>query len=135
MTTNVGSLARDRGDLAKAEQLHRRALDGFMATLGKAHVNTCAAMGNLAKTLARAGKLDEAEQLFRDALEGFVTSLGESSGDAITARRNLARHLADRGKHAEAEAAYRRAIEAADGDARDDLSAELAELLGGKERR
>ena len=57
-----------RGQLAEAEPLYRRDMEGREAVLGATHPDTLTSVNNLAEFLKAQGKFDEAELLFRRAL-------------------------------------------------------------------
>ncbi|MEO1204575.1 MAG: tetratricopeptide repeat protein, partial [Pseudomonadota bacterium] len=72
----LGKVARDRGDLASAEDLMRRGLAIRIDTIREAHSFTQLARVDLADVIRRRGRLDEARATFDEAIANL-----ESNGD------------------------------------------------------
>ena len=120
---NLGNLLRTAGQVAEAEQAHRRAVEIFEA-LWKANPENIdigdglgMALNNLGRLLSDAGQVAEAERAYRRAVEIYEAlrkanpenvDIGDGLGRALN---NLGRLLSDAGQVAEAERAYRRAVE------------------------
>ncbi len=69
-------MLKEKGDLAGAEPLYRRALDGKERVLGGEHPDTLISVVNLAALRHAQGKLEEAERLTVRAEQGFRIKLG-----------------------------------------------------------
>jgi tetratricopeptide (TPR) repeat protein len=67
---------QDKGEHAAAEQLFRECLTERQRVLGPEHIDTLAAMNNLANLLHVRGNNAEAEMLHRQALEARERTLG-----------------------------------------------------------
>jgi tetratricopeptide (TPR) repeat protein len=65
-----------RGNLAEAEPLYRKSLEGRRKVLGSRHPDTLASLVNLAALLGKQGKRAEAVPLYREALETSREALG-----------------------------------------------------------
>ncbi|CAK8985874.1 Nephrocystin-3 [Durusdinium trenchii] len=109
--SRLASVLEDRGDLAEAEALCRRVLEGDEAQWGAEHQQTLTALSNLASVLKQQGKYEEAEALYRKALEGREARLGARHLDTLLSLSNLASLLWRQGKFEEAEALNRKALE------------------------
>ena len=81
---NLAVLLKSQGKFTEAEPLHRRALEGYEATLGPKHPDTFTSLNNLAGLLESQGKFTEAEPLYRRALEGCEATLGPKHPDTLT---------------------------------------------------
>ena len=103
-----------RGMYKEAEDLHRRALNGFEKVLGAEHPNTWTSVNHLAITLRVLGKCKEADILNRRALNGREKVLGVKHPNTLTSVNNLAIVLFDQGKYEEAEILSRRALDGRD---------------------
>ena len=57
-----------QGKYEEAEQMNRRALEGYEKVLGREHPDTLTSVNNLASVLRYQGKYEEAEQMNRRAL-------------------------------------------------------------------
>ena len=62
LEVRLGQLLKAKGDLAGAEPLYRRALEGQEEALGPTHPSTLATVGNLAILLAARGAAAAAEE-------------------------------------------------------------------------
>ncbi|OCK72835.1 hypothetical protein K432DRAFT_411387, partial [Lepidopterella palustris CBS 459.81] len=60
---NAAWYADDRGNYSAAEEMNRRALEGYEKALGLEHPSTLASMANLASTYRNQGRWKEAEEL------------------------------------------------------------------------
>jgi hypothetical protein len=94
----------DEAELAEAEELCTRALDGYTSTLGAHDEKTAAAALRLAHVLKDTRKLAEAERRYRQALA--CVSLQNS--DRIACISSLVSVLADLGKPSEAETLFQK---------------------------
>jgi tetratricopeptide (TPR) repeat protein len=110
----MGALAlllMDKGDLAAAEPLYRRALEGRERVLGPEHPQTLTSVNNLAGLLESKGDLAAAEPMYRRALEAQERVLGPEHPQTLSSVNNLAGLLYRKGDLAAAEPLYRRALE------------------------
>ncbi len=107
--TELGHLFQLLGDLDRAEEMHRKALE-IAEKLGH-RKNMGASYGNLGNTYYTRGDLDEAEKLYRKALE-IDEKIGRLEGMAIT-YGNLGVIYRTRGDLDRAEEMHRKALEIA----------------------
>ena len=105
------SLYRSQGRYEAAEQLYRRALEGWEERLGPKHPDTLATVDGLAIVYRHQGRYEEAEQLYRRALEGREERLGPKHPDTLATVDGLAVVYRHQGRYEEAEQLYRRALE------------------------
>lgn len=82
----LGKVARDQGDLARAESLMRQGLDIREKTISKQHTFTQLARVDLAEVLRRAGNLNDARREFETALDTMRTT---GDGEHPTAAQAL----------------------------------------------
>jgi serine/threonine protein kinase/Tfp pilus assembly protein PilF len=108
----IGRTFDSLGAYAKAEPLHRRALQSRSKTLGPEHPDTLTSMSELASVLWSLGKLDEAAALNRQALEARRRILGPEHPDTLISMNNLGTVLRAQGKLDEVAALIRQALEA-----------------------
>ncbi|KAI4193680.1 MAG: hypothetical protein LQ350_008211 [Teloschistes chrysophthalmus] len=108
---NAAWYAAEQGSYDNAEQMNRRALDGYEKVLGKEHPETLTSVSNLASVLQDQGKYEEAERMNRRALDGYKKVLGKEHPNTLTSVSNLALVLQDQGKYEEAEQMNRRALD------------------------
>ncbi|KAI4086757.1 MAG: hypothetical protein LQ339_009003 [Xanthoria mediterranea] len=109
--SNAAWYAAEQGRYDEAEQMNRRALDGYEKVLGKEHPSTLTSVSNLASVLRFQGKYDEAEQINRRALDSSEKVLGNEHPSTLTSVSNLTLVLRDQGKYDEAEQINRRALD------------------------
>jgi tetratricopeptide (TPR) repeat protein len=107
----VTSVLRGQGKYKQAEEMNRRALEGYEKALGKEHPATLTSVSNLALVLRNQGKYEQAEEMNRRALEGREKALGKVHPDTLTSVSTLASVLRDQGKYKQAEEMNRRALE------------------------
>ena len=105
---NKARRIKAHGQLAEAENLFRRALEGREKLLGPDHADTLQSLENLADLLRDRGRLDEAEPLFRRALASRENSLGTDDAATLKAVANLAKTLKQAKTFAEAGSLYAR---------------------------
>lgn len=106
---NEGNIARKRGDLARAEKLHKEALQLKIRGFGDESIQAAISFNTLGVTYLKMGpsKLDQAEDNLKKALRirDYRASGGLERGsaqDAAVTRDNMAQVLEARGKMAEA---------------------------------
>jgi tetratricopeptide (TPR) repeat protein len=100
----------DRGELAEAEAMHRRALAISLKTRGEAHPETATIYNNLAVVLGENEKLIEAEAMHLHALAIRLNLLDKGHPEIAHSYNNLAELLRAQGRLAEAEAMHRRSL-------------------------
>jgi tetratricopeptide (TPR) repeat protein len=108
---NAACYSSEMGSYDTAEEMNRRALEGYETALGKEHPDTLTSVDTLAMVLRDQGKYEQAEQMNRRALEGWEKALGKEHPDMLTSVSNLALVLKDQGKYKQAEQMNRRALE------------------------
>jgi tetratricopeptide (TPR) repeat protein len=109
---NLAALLNDKGDLAGAEELFRKAFEERKRTLGSEHPDTLQSLNNLAVLLYSKGDLAGAEPRYREALEAMKRTLGPEHPNTLKSLNNLAALLHSKGDLAGAEPLYRQALEA-----------------------
>ena len=124
---NLGLIYRTRGELDKAEQMHRRALEideklGLLKGMASDY-------GNLGLIYRTRGELDKAEQMLRKTLEIFE-KLGLPEGMA-SAYGNLGLIYKTRGELDKAEQMYRKSLEIAEKLGLQEIAANQYCNLGG----
>jgi tetratricopeptide (TPR) repeat protein len=72
----LGSLYKDQGRLAEAEQMYQQALQGKEKVLGAEHRSTLGTVYNLGNIYSNQGRLAVAEQMYQRALQGYEKALG-----------------------------------------------------------
>ena len=102
---------QDRGEYAAAEDLFRKCVSERQKVLGIEHIDTLAAMNNLANLLHERGNNDEAELLHQQCLEARERTLGPDHPHTLASLNNLALVLKAKGDLASAEPFSRRAWE------------------------
>ncbi|KAF7510444.1 hypothetical protein GJ744_006723 [Endocarpon pusillum] len=102
---------RDQGKYEAAEEMHRRALDGYEKVSGKENPDTLTCVHNLASVLNDQGKYKAAEEMNQRALDGYEKVLGKEHPDTLMSVDNLASVLRDQGKYKAAEEMHRRALD------------------------
>ncbi len=111
IVNSLGSVMHSRGNVAEAERLYREGIERSRRTLGPAHDDTVAAMGNLALLYAEHARLREAEEIQREIIATCEASLGDENPTTLMQRHNLAKTLENQGRVDEAEALLRKTIE------------------------
>ena len=111
LCSTLGEVYRALGENAKAEAMHRRALELSRQLFGEPDARVADAENNLALVLRDEGRFVEAETLFRSALSQHRQARGEVAEDMAAALNNLASVLRELGKLAESEATQREALE------------------------
>jgi tetratricopeptide (TPR) repeat protein len=99
------------GQKSNAEEMYRRALEGYEKVLGLEHPLTLASVSNLAWVLQDQRKYEAAEEMYRRALKEYEKVLGLEHPSTLTCISNLAWVLQEQGKYEAAEKMYRRALE------------------------
>jgi Tfp pilus assembly protein PilF len=107
----LGMLYASQGKLAEAEQMYKRALQGYEEAPGPNHTSTLTTVNNLGILYVDQGKLAEAEQMYKRALQGKEEALGPNHTSTLAMVNNLGMLYADQGKLAEAEQMYKRALQ------------------------
>ena len=102
---------QNQGKYEAAEEMNRRALEGYEKVLGVEHPDTLTSVSDLASVFQRQGKYEAAEEMNRRALEGYKKVLGAEHPSTSTSVSNLALVLQDQGKYKTAEEMSRRALE------------------------
>jgi tetratricopeptide (TPR) repeat protein len=102
---------QDKGDYAAAEDLFRRCLAERQGVLGTEHIDTLAAINNLANLLHDRGNDSEAGFLHQQCLEVRERTLGPDHPHTLASLNNLALVLKAKGDLAAAEPFSRRAWE------------------------
>ncbi len=72
----LGSLYADQGKLVEAEEMYRRALDGYEKAWGREYTSTLDTVNNLGLLYTRQDKLVEVEEMYRRALDGYKKARG-----------------------------------------------------------
>jgi tetratricopeptide (TPR) repeat protein len=106
---SVGSLYRDRGNLAMADRLFKAALDLKATVYGKDHLSLANSYDNLGTICAAKNEDTDAESYFRDSLATAEKTLPLESHEVFSRLDKLAQCLAKAGKYREAEELYVRA--------------------------
>ncbi|HMK29352.1 MAG TPA: serine/threonine-protein kinase [Terriglobales bacterium] len=97
--------------LAESEKLQREHLDITRRVLGPEHPNTLGSMGNLAATLADAGRYADAEQLALETADLQRRVLGPDHPNTLGNLMNLGFCLEKLHRYGEAEKVYREVVE------------------------
>ena len=103
LCNQLAAYLHSRGDLAGAEPLYRRALEGCEHVFGAEHQVTLTSLNNLAGLLEGKGDFAGAEPLSRRALEVCERTLGPEHPDTLSSLNNLAVLLHRQGNLAGAE--------------------------------
>ncbi|RAR02066.1 TPR-like protein [Stemphylium lycopersici] len=106
----LGQLLNFQGFYAKAERLHRRALQVREKVLGHEPPSTLTSMSNLAGVLDSQGKYKEAEAINRQTLAQSEKVLGQEHPNTLASMNNSALVLKSQGKYEEAEAINRQTL-------------------------
>ena len=93
----LGHLARLRGELSAARDLHQRALAIDRAALGAAHLDVARDLHNLGGVLRLVGELDAAGTAYREALAIRVAVLGPDHPEVGLVHNSLGILALDRG--------------------------------------
>lgn len=110
MTDNLAVLYLIKGAPAKAEPLHRRAIQIFEARLGPEHPTTGVGVGNLAELFRQLGRLDEALPLYERA-HAILRKAGQRNDQRLaTITDNMAGIYRERGRADIAVTFYREAL-------------------------
>jgi tetratricopeptide (TPR) repeat protein len=87
---NAAWYADEKGSYDAAEEMNRRALEGYGKALGQEHPSTLSSMANLASTYRNQGRWKEAEELQGQELEICSKVLGQEHPDTLVSMANLA---------------------------------------------
>lgn len=109
--TNLGNLARSRGDLVASRRHHERARSIDRARLGEDHPNEARHLHNLARLTLLEGDAKRAERLYLDALTRKEKVLGADHPEAGITHNSLGLLYAHTENRDRARRHYRRAIE------------------------
>ena len=102
------------GQTNNAEEMYRRALEGWTRTVGAEHPAMLASTINLASILRDQRRYEEAEEMYRLAWQGYEKWPGPIHPDTVACVSDLASILRDQGKHEEAEEINRQVLERRD---------------------
>ena len=105
----LGNLERQRGHLARSEEVLRAALAIYRRQAPEGSVEVANTDTQLALTLQKAGKLDEAVGFAREGI-GLIQKLGDPNDLLPAARSNLGLMLSRQGKTKEAEKVERQVV-------------------------
>ena len=122
----------DRRDFKRAEEIGRKALEGFEARYGAAHSRTVEMRRVLAWSVAELGGKDEAEKLFKQNLD-LARSTDEDPIYIANSLVSLGSFFQNRSKPGDAIAVYREVVETlsnARGDDHHDTISALEHLVG-----
>ncbi len=108
--SNLGNVALEEGDLAKAEQLSSAVLAINEATFGSIHPGVAVALNNLGGINLRKGDYAAARAYFERALSIDTALYGESHPSVSTRLTNIGGLLQTMGNFDEAELYFRRAL-------------------------
>jgi serine/threonine protein kinase len=107
----IGETFRSLGAYAKAEPIHRHALENRSKALGPEHRDTLHSMNNLGLVLSVRGKSDEAAAVHRQVMDAFRRTLGPEHPHTLLSMDNLAIFLLDLGKPDEAQPLLRNVLQ------------------------
>ena len=110
LANQLGWLFKELGKYDEARRLLERALEGRERELGPDHVDTLAALGNLAVVAALQGKHKEARRLQERALVGMERTFGPDHEQTLSSMNNLAGVFVSQGKYWRAQRLYERAL-------------------------
>ncbi len=102
---SLASAYRETGRLSDSVRIATDALSISQRVMGS-HVDTAAAMSELARAKGASGALGEAEQLFRDALAIRLKLLGADNQSTLVTKNDLAGLLQAEGRYSEAESLF-----------------------------
>jgi tetratricopeptide (TPR) repeat protein len=108
---NYALLLTDKGELEKAERMHRWSLEVSKTVYGESHPTTLSCLNNVGRVLMRQEKFEEAENLFRIVLDARIKLFGQDSFYTLRSFYNLAGVLLLQGKLHDAEASFRHLYE------------------------
>ena len=107
----LGDLYKDQGNLAKAEAMYIRALQGKEEALGPKYTSTLKTVNNLGLLYFDQGKLAKAEAMYIRALQGKEEVLGPKHTSTLMTVNNLGLLYSDQDNTADAKAMYIRALQ------------------------
>jgi tetratricopeptide (TPR) repeat protein len=107
---NLGYLL-DTEDRRRAEQMYRRALDGYEMTYGPEHIETLDAVNNLGLLYTEQGRLKNAEQMLQRALDGYEKTYGPEHAKTLHIVNNIGILYANQGRLKDAEQMLQRALD------------------------
>ena len=110
LLSKTGNYLIVRARYPEAEQLYQQVLVLYEHLLGSDHLNTAAALNNLALIRQELGRLEEAEPIYQRALAIYEQNLGPLHPNTATSLNNLASLYQEQGKLEEAEPLYRRVL-------------------------
>jgi tetratricopeptide (TPR) repeat protein len=100
---NAAWYADDKGNYDTAEEMNRRALEGYGKALGLEHSSTLNSKANLASTFRSQGRWKEAEELEVQVMETRKRVLGKEHPHTLSSMGNLASTFGNQGRWKEAE--------------------------------
>lgn len=131
LRSTIGAVYWEIGDYAKAERMHREALEIRKKLFGFEHPDTAASLNNLGLALFDEAKLTEAEAVLRQAVAVRKRVLGKDHPDVAWSLRNLALVRWKQGNLADAESLHRQSLEIKKrrfGEENSDVAASLNDL-------
>lgn len=99
------------GQTRDAEEMSRRAVEGYEKILGPEHTETLSSVNRLALVLQYQGKYEAAEEMNRRALEGYEKALGAEHPDTLNSVYCLAYLFHIQQRYDDASVLYLRAVE------------------------
>jgi Tfp pilus assembly protein PilF len=106
----IGTIQHDLGCDREAEEMYRRAIKGYLKTLGPDHGDTLKSINNVGVALLGQGKLEEAETMLCQAMEGQMKTFGPEHAETLICINNVGDSLHDQRKFDEAETMFRQAM-------------------------
>jgi tetratricopeptide (TPR) repeat protein len=107
----LGDLLSSGDRLKQAEEMYRRALQGYEKARGPEHTSTLDTVNNLGLLYAKQGRLDKAEKIYQRALQGKEKAWGPEHASTLDTVNNLGILYANQGRLDEAEKMYQRALQ------------------------
>jgi tetratricopeptide (TPR) repeat protein len=101
--SNLGLLARDRGDYRQADILFAQVVAADKRVLGPAHIQVGRALNNWAESVRRSGDPRRAESLLRESIAIHAAALSPTHWQTASTRSLLAQCLIAEQRFAEAE--------------------------------
>lgn len=108
VATKLAILRDGQGDVERARQLYRQALQHF--DLAHDHSHDCMLLSNLASLERRSGFIDDAVECYEQALDRAARMFGEVHPEVALACNNLGVALTDAGDYVRAENIHLRAL-------------------------
>src|SRR2546423_1842602 len=92
--TSVNNLAlvlRDQGKYEEAEQVHRRALEGYEKSLGREHPSTLTSVYCLAYLYHQCKRYDAASELYERVCDGYKRRLSPNHPTTVACSENFSK--------------------------------------------